>query len=182
MWPDEWSEFLSWHPSIFINWPHIAHPVFPSSSFPWKHQAGEFILLFLISTSTASDYSTLPPTGLDFLLTLPAAIQVSSAVEVHPIHSFLVIPQSPCPSLELHQSVQFSCSVVSDSLWPPWIAARQASLFTTNSSTSIESVMPSSHLILCRPLLLLPPIPPGNRVFSNESTLRMRWPKYWRDA
>ena len=45
--------------------------------------------------------------------------------------------------------------------------------------TSIESVMPSSHLILCRPLLLLPPIPPSFRVFSNESTLRMRWPKYW---
>ena len=45
--------------------------------------------------------------------------------------------------------------------------------------TSIESVMPSSHLILCRPLLLLPPIPPSNRVFSSESTLRMRWPKYW---
>ena len=46
-------------------------------------------------------------------------------------------------------------------------------------STSIESVMPSSHLILCRPLLLLPSIPPSIRVFSNESTLRMRWPKYW---
>ena len=44
---------------------------------------------------------------------------------------------------------------------------------------SIESVMPSSHLILCHPLLLLPPIPPRIRVFSNESTLRMRWPKYW---
>ena len=66
----------------------------------------------------------------------------------------------------------------------PWIAAHQASLSITNSQsslrlTSIESVMPSSHLILCRPLLLLPPIPPSIRVFSNESTLRMRWPKYW---
>ena len=66
----------------------------------------------------------------------------------------------------------------------PWIAARQASLSITNSRsslrlTSIESVMPCSHLILCRPLLLLPPIPPSIRVFSNESTLRMRWPKYW---
>ena len=63
----------------------------------------------------------------------------------------------------------------------PWIAARQASLSITNSRsslrlTSIESVMPSSHLILCRPLLLLPPIPPSIRVFSNESTLHMRWP------
>ena len=66
----------------------------------------------------------------------------------------------------------------------PWIAARQASLSITNSRsslklTSIESVMPSSHLILCRPLLLLPLIPPSIRAFSNESTLPMRWPKYW---
>ena len=66
----------------------------------------------------------------------------------------------------------------------PWIAARQASLSITISRsslrlTSIESVMPSSHLILCCPLLLLPPIPPSIRVFSNESTLCMRWPKYW---
>ena len=66
----------------------------------------------------------------------------------------------------------------------PWIAARQASLFITISRsslrlTSIESVMPSSHLILGHPLLLLPPIPPSIRVFSNESTLHMRWPKYW---
>ena len=65
-----------------------------------------------------------------------------------------------------------------------WIPARQASLSITNSQsslrlTSIESVMPSSHLILCRPLFLLPPIPPSIRVFSNESTLCIRWPKYW---
>ena len=80
-------------------------------------------------------------------------------------------------------SVQFSCSVVSDSA-TPLIAACQASLSITNSRSSlklssIESVMPSSHLILCRPLLLLPPIPPSIRVFSNESTHHMRWPKYW---
>src|SRR5574337_998445 len=66
----------------------------------------------------------------------------------------------------------------------PRIAAHQASLSTTNSQSSlklmsIESAMPSSHLILCCPLLLLPLIPPSIRVFSNESTLRMRWPKYW---
>ena len=73
---------------------------------------------------------------------------------------------------------------MSDSLQPHEIAARQASLSITNSKsplrlTSIDSVMPSSHLILCCCLLLLPPIPPSIRVFSNESTLRMRWPKYW---
>ena len=66
----------------------------------------------------------------------------------------------------------------------PWTAAGQASLSITNSQSSlklmsIESVMPSSHLILCRPLLLLPPTSPNIKLFSNESTLRMRWPKYW---
>ena len=66
----------------------------------------------------------------------------------------------------------------------PWTASRQASLSITNSRsslklTSIESMMLSSHLILCRPILLLPPIPPSIRVFSNESALCMRWPKYW---
>ena len=86
------------------------------------------------------------------------------------------------PDLQF-SSVQPSRSVVSDSV-TPWIAARQASLPITNTQSSpklksIESVMPSSHLILCRPLLLLPPIPPSIRVFSNESALHMRWPKYW---
>ena len=66
----------------------------------------------------------------------------------------------------------------------PWISAHQASLSITNSRSllklmPIELVMPSSHLILCCPLLLLPSIPPSLKVFSNESTLRMRWPKHW---
>ena len=76
-------------------------------------------------------------------------------------------------------SVQFSQLCLT-----PWIIACQVSLFNTNSWSSlklmsIESVMPSSHVILCYHLLLLPSIPPSNRVFSNESTLRTRWPKYW---
>ena len=83
--------------------------------------------------------------------------------------------------------VQFSSVQLLSCVWlfaTPWIAACQASLSITNSRSllklmSIESVMPSSHLILCRPLLLLPPIPPSIRVFSNESTLCMRCPKYW---
>ena len=66
----------------------------------------------------------------------------------------------------------------------PWITAYQASLSITNSWSllrfmSIKSMMPSNHLILCYPLLLLPPIPPSIRVFSNESVLCIRWPKYW---
>ena len=80
-------------------------------------------------------------------------------------------------------SVQFSGSVVSDSA-TPWAAARQASLSITNSQSllklmSIESVMPSNHLILCRPFLLLPSVICSIRVFSKESALRIRWPKYW---
>ena len=79
----------------------------------------------------------------------------------------------------LYGSVQFSRSVVS-----PGTAAHQASLSITNSRSllkliSIESVMPSNHLILCRPLLLPPSIFHSIRVFSNESALRIRWPKYW---
>ena len=77
------------------------------------------------------------------------------------------------------RAVQFSQSVMS-----PWITACQASLSITNSQSlhklmSIKSVMPSSHLIFYHPLLLLPPILPNIRVFSNESTLCMRWPQYW---
>ena len=103
----------------------------------------------------------------------------------------LLLPSSIFPSIRVFanesflciQSVQFS-SVQSLSrvrlFATPWIAARQASLSITNSRsslrlTSIGSVMPSSHLILCRPLLLLPAIPPSIRVFSNESALHMRW-------
>ena len=83
---------------------------------------------------------------------------------------------SPISSVQLLSRVRLFAT--------PWIAAHQASLSITSfrsslKLTSMESVMPSSHLILCRPLLLLPPIPPIIRVFSNESTLHMRWPKYW---
>ena len=83
-----------------------------------------------------------------------------------------------------YQSVQFSRSVVSSSFVTPWTAARQASLPITNSQSlikfmSTESVMPSNHLIVCCPLLLLPSIFTSIRVFSSESVLHTRWPKYW---
>ena len=86
-------------------------------------------------------------------------------------------------SYQKNYSVQFSCSVVSNSATPQ-TAARQASLSIANSQSppkpmSIESVMPYNHLILCRPLLLLPSTFPSIRVFSNESVLCIRWPKYW---
>ena len=83
---------------------------------------------------------------------------------------------SPCSSVQLLSRVQL--------LATPWTLAHQASLSITNSQSSlkltiIESVVPSNHLILCRPLLLLPPIFPNIRVFSNESALCIRWPMYW---
>ena len=90
-------------------------------------------------------------------------------------------------SFTLFSAHQFSSVQSLSCVWlfvTPWITARQASLSITNSRsslrlTSIESVIPSSHLILCHPLLLLPPISPSIRVFSNELTLCIRWPKYW---
>ena len=86
-----------------------------------------------------------------------------------------------------NKTVQFSSVQSLSRVWlfaTPWIAARQASLSITNSRgspkpASIESVMPSSHLVLCHPLFLLPPIPPSIKVFSNESTFLMKWSKYW---
>ena len=94
---------------------------------------------------------------------------------------------SLCYCLVATATVQFNSVQSLSRVWlfaTPWTAARQASLFITNSRSpfkpmSIESVMPSNHLILCHPLLLLPSIFPSIRVFSNESALRMRWPKYW---
>ena len=100
----------------------------------------------------------------------------------------LTIPHTYfCWGHSLHSFHGFSSVQSLSPVWlfaTPWIAARQASLSITNSQSSlrlmsIESVMPSSHLILCHPLLLLPAIPPHIRVFSNESTLCMRWPMYW---
>ena len=98
------------------------------------------------------------------------------------------MPQEPLRSSSGHHENQEFSSVQSLSRVrlsaTPWTAARQASLSITNSRTllkpmSIESVMPSNHLLLCRPLLLLPSIFPSIRVFSSESVLRIRWPKYW---
>ena len=135
----------------------------------WAPRASHFIHSSVCMSFPGPQY--IPPgirTLLPYVCVSTSAFQIGSSV-----------PDSA--------SVQFS-SVQSLSrvrlFVTPWIAARQASLSITISQSSlrlmsIESVMPSSHLILCRPLFLRPPIPPSIRVFSNESTLRMRWPKYW---
>ena len=102
----------------------------------------------------------------------------------HPTISSSVVPFSSCPQ-SFPASFQFSSVAQSYlTLSTPWTTACQAFLSITNSWSppkpmSIESMMPSNHLILCRPLLLLPPIPPSIWIFSNESTVRLRWPKYW---
>ena len=99
-----------------------------------------------------------------------------SAMANMPVGSLIIVLQFTYSSVQSLSCVRLFVT--------PWIAACQASLSITNSRsslklTSLESVMPSRHLILCCPLFLLPPIPPSVRVFSNESTLRIRWPKYW---
>ena len=109
-----------------------------------------------------------------------------SAFWISEIGYYIVSVDKSCA--HLFSTIQFSSVQSLSRVWlfaTPWIAARQASLSIANSQSShrlmlIESVMPPSHLIVCHPLLLLLLIPPRIRVFSNESTLLMRWPKYWR--
>ena len=134
-------------------------------------------------SSVAKLYLTLWDPMNRSTLGLPVHHQLSESTQTH-VHCVgdAIQPShprsSPSPALNgMVSSVPFSRSVVSDSA-TPWTAAHQASLSITISRsslklTSIESVMPSSHLILCRPLLLLPPIPPSIRIFSNESTLHL---------
>ena len=123
-------------------------------------------------------HSTPIPFSIALLLTNVGSLSLCLYVHTH-THT---PPEFPNNCLEWTFYLVFSSVQSLSHVWlfaTPWIAAHQASLSITNSQssprlTSIESVMPSSHLILCRPLLLLPPIPPSIRVFSNESTLCMR--------
>ena len=147
--------------------------------FKWvssSHQVDK-VLEFRFNISPFNEYSGLISFRMDWLDLL--AVQGT-------LKSFLVNFSNTAMGLLLAcYQIRSDQSLIRVQLFAtPWThAARQASLPITNSRsslrlTSIESVMPSSHLILCRLLLLLPPIPPSIRVFSNESTLRMRWPKY----
>ena len=122
-----------------------------------------------------------------FDLSVPGTLWVSAESTLYPFQNtdFALFTESSASvkSFQFLGSVHFSRSVISDSA-APWTAARQASLSITNSWSlvklmSIESVMPSNHLILCHLLLLLPSVFPSIRFFSNESALHMRWPKYW---
>ena len=173
-----------------------------AEAFRWAHlfcQQCEFSCVVVLLPSCV--WLLVTPCTAACQASLSLTISQFAQIHVHCIGhaiwpSHPLMPSSPSAlNLSWHQGLfqRVICShqIRSDQLLSrvrlfatPWIAACQASLSITNSwssprLTSIESVMPSSHLVLCRPLLLLPPIPPSIRVFSNESTLCMRWPKYW---
>ena len=196
-----WLKWLSMHIQSFIYHLCVAksHPLPPGLLLPWGPDSHLIIHICMLNISTGglicisnliyvenwtTDQSPLNnlPTMHSVLLRLsdltkslhhsPRSFQVQT---LSFMHKFFCFPN------------QFSSVQSLSPVWffvTPWIAACQASLSITNSRSlpklmSIKSVMPSSHLMLCRHLLLLPPIPPSIRVFSNESTLRIRWPKYW---
>ena len=127
-----------------------------------------------------SEYNALPAASVTGT-TVSAKNKLVKEIARCPIFKGFMIHLLPI-FVNLYSSVQLLSHV--QLFETPWTTACQASLSITNSWSllklmSIESVMPSNHLILCHPLLFLPPIPPSIRVFSNESALPIRWPKYW---
>ena len=145
---------------------------------PWSGPSGQFwimtiIVLFPVLVECVQSFTT-------ELSLMTSFVSKSAVSEINIValtfFGYYLVQFSSVQSLRLSRIRLFVT---------PWIAARQASLSITNSwsplkLTSIESVMPSSHLILCRPLLLLPLIFPSSiRVFANESAFCIRWPKYW---
>ena len=161
------------HPSILpVIHPHSQsiHPPSQSSIHPPSHPS----ILPVIHSSTWS--STHPSSQSCTFPSFHSFIHFHIHLPTHPsTPPFFIIHPSFCLVQSLSHIQLFAT---------PWTAAHQASLSITNSQSSlklmsIESVMPSNHLILCRPLLLLPSVFPSIRVFSNESALHIRWPKYW---
>ena len=147
-------------------------------TLPWTHQCNK--LHFIICAVLLSEFVS---RGVWL-----QQRHLGSPIKEAALENFLQSKSWPNCTVELCKtSVRLSPVQSLSRLWlfaTPWIAARQASLSLTNSWSlpkfmSIESVMPFSHLILCHPLLLPHPIPPSIRVFSNESTLRIKWPNYW---
>ena len=167
--------------------PCFAHPLKPCGKWKKNISISEGTLLIQISCKSARKVHTITKT------------RPKTKTREKRKHTFLGLKKErrasktqgatlpPSGNSASSHPLQFSSVQSLSRVWllaTPWITARQASLSITNSRsslrlTSIESVMPSSHLILFRPLLLLPLIPPSIRVFSCESPLHMRWPKYW---
>ena len=168
----------------------MGRAVFPPCCLTWGQTVVEEMKI--MATSFKRALSALDPAAGHHPPTTSAGTpgQLRASLGQSLVGSLLLSPESWCAE-GFVCALQVSVSLISvqslNRVWlfvTPWIAERQASLSITNSQSSlklksIELVMPSSHLILCRLLLLLPPILPSIRVFSNESTLRMRWPKYW---
>ena len=161
-------------------------------SYPLYHQANllKFLIFIHIDVSSVQLLSHVQLFATPWTAAYKASLSINNSRSLLKLMSIESVMLSNhvilCPSLLLLKNTFSSVQSLSHVrlFATPWIAARQASMSITNFQsslrlTSIESVMPSSHLILCRPLFLLPPIPPSIRVFSNESALRMRWPKYW---
>ena len=148
--------------------------------YAFKKQVQKYFSLF-----TIYNYSLLD--NITAFAIIQGLLSLISFLSIHVYFSLWI--QLPTCFLDISCKMQFVhqfSSVESFSrvrlFATPWIAARQASLSITNSQSSLKlmsKLMPSSHLTLCCPFLFLPPIPPSIRVFSNESTLRMRWPVYW---
>ena len=145
-------------------------------TFQWVSLWNQVAKYWSFSISLSSEYSGLISFRMYWLDLLAGQGTLKSLLKQHSWKSSILLHSVQSSSVQSLSRAQLFVT--------PWIAACQTSLSITNSQsslglTSIESVMPSSHLILCRPLLLLPPIPPSIRVSSNESTLHMRWLKYW---
>ena len=157
--------------------------------FKWvnsSHQVSK-VLEFHLNISPSNGYSGLISFRMDWFDLLAVQGTLQSLLQHHSSKPSILWCSAIFIVQLSHLSVQFSSFQSLSRVWlfaTPWTTARQTSLPITISRISlrlmsIESVMPSGHLILCRPLLLLPPSPPSIRVFSNESTLCIRWPKYW---
>ena len=149
-------------------------------TFFWNGAVGYFVILQSVTHPYWFFVCLTPPWTPSGVVEVTAAIAAWSSVSIEADSKRL------CCSV-FDSALEFSSVQSLGSVWlfpTPWTAARQASLSITNSRSllklmSIESMMPSNHLILCHPLLLLPSIFPSIRVFSNESLLCIRWPKYW---
>ena len=188
------NHLILYHPLLLL--PSIFASTKVFSNEPVLHIRWPKYWSFSFSISSSNEYSGLISFRMDWLDLLAVQRTLKNLLQHHSSkasilwHSAFFIVQFSHPYMTTWKSIaltEFSSAQPLSRVQlfvTPWIAARQASLFITISRSSlrlmsIKSVMPSSHLILGRPFLLLPPIPPSIRVFSNESALHIRWPKYW---
>ena len=158
------------------DWGKMPQPRHQSIRWSWQRCSNVFTLAEAIIKKPLNEGAWVRNADMYVSMAGPASLVAQTIKKLPAMWENQVDRRSLEKGMEPHSSIL---------VWrSPWTSAHQASLFLTISWSlpkhiSIELVMPSNHLILCRPLLLRPPIPPSITVFSNESTLRMRWPKYW---